>query len=280
VTTSRKILWHYTDTAGFHGIIRSNRLRLGDARFLNDRTERQYGISIVMQVIADELKRGQDHFLAFTAHYLKRRETHAVHVCSFSEVSNSISQWQRYGADGYGYCLGFSPASLRRLKTTELQLKRVVYKPRRQRELVRTRLETFREAFRIAAEDRDESMPMDVLLGTSAALAAMVLDGIALELKDSSFSDEREWRLIHRTLSDAKRTGISQDVEFTPRGHFVKPFIEIALPKGPKGRSPLAAVVCGPRSDGSLAVETASYFLRATGHAVEASWSELQKVWR
>src|ERR1044071_9100975 len=78
VTTSRKMLWHYTDAAGFHGIVRTNCLRLGDARFLNDRTERQYGISVVMQVIADELRKGQDHFLAVTAHYLKRRETHAV----------------------------------------------------------------------------------------------------------------------------------------------------------------------------------------------------------
>src|SRR5437762_12104373 len=118
MSTSRKVLYHYTDTVGFHGIVWNNRLRLGDARFLNDRTERQYGMALLIAEIAEELKAGQDHFLAVTAHYLRKNE-HRVHLCSLSEVSESISQWQRYGADGYGYCLGFSAALLRKLETSE-----------------------------------------------------------------------------------------------------------------------------------------------------------------
>lgn len=280
MVASRKLLWHYTDAAGFHGIVRSNRLRLGDAQFLNDRTERQYGIAIVMEVIADHLRQSQDHFLAITAYHLRRRETRTVHVCSFSEVPNSISQWQRYGADGYGYCLGFLPPVLKRLSSTDLQLQRVEYNPARQRKLVRSTLETLREAFRIASTSRDDSMPMEILISTSAVVAAIVFESLALRLKDSSFSDEREWRLIHTAPADGKQKPIAQGLEFAARGHFVKPFVEIETSRGSKHRSSLAAVVCGPRLDGSLSVATASYFLRATGHAIDATWSELHKVWR
>lgn len=279
MSPSRKILWHYTDTAGFHGIVRNNRLRLGDARFLNDRTEREYGIKLVISTIAEHLKEGQDHFLAMTGHFLQRNE-HRVHVCSFSEVPDSISQWQRYGADGYGYCLGFSAALLRKLETTELTLCRVEYKPNRQREMVQQRLHLLREGYRLAAARRESDMPEHILIGTSAALAAVVLDSIALQLKDPSFADEREWRLIHRALRPIKSDDGAQPLDFAPRGYFVKPFIEVELTLRRRARSPLTSVACGPRVDGDLAVSTATYFLRATGHAIDAEWSPLHRTWR
>lgn len=275
-------LWHYTDANGFYGIVQSGNLRLGDARFLNDRTEREYGIGIVMRVIAEELQASekQHDFLTLTTHYLQRSEAYTIHVCSFSEVSNSISQWQRYGADGYGYCLGFTRSALRRLKTSDLRLRRVIYNQKKQLEMVRTSVRTFRDAFRIASDERDTSLPRDILLGTSAALSAHVLEGLALELKDASFKDEREWRLIHRVLTRSEPKPTAPNVQFGPRGNLVKPFIEVALTRGKTRTAPIAAVVCGPRSDGGLSAATASYFLKATGHSVTASWSELHKVWR
>lgn len=280
VVASSKTLWHYTDVTGFRGIIHSHHLRLGDARFLNDRTEREYGVSIIKHLIAHELQQGQDHFLALTAHYLMKPDAHTIHLCSFSEVPSSLSQWQRYGADGYGYCLGFAATALRRIQTPDLQLKRVIYKPAQQLKLARVRLQTLREAFRLALQNRNDPPPPELLLGTSSALAAIVLESIAMEFKDPSFSDEREWRLIHRALTREKLTTISGGLDFTPRGYVVKPYIHVELPRSPKKRSPLTHVICGPRLDGSLATATASYFLAATGCDAEASWSELHKIWR
>lgn len=275
-------LWHYTDAAGLHGIVRSNSLRLGDARFLNDRTEREYGIGVVMRVIAEEMQNDGDyhHLLAITAHYLKQRDTYTIHVCSFSELPNSISQWQRYGADGYGYCLGFASTALKRLQSRDLKLKRIIYNHKRQREAVRQQIRTLCEAFRIAHDTREESMPAEILLGTSAALSALVLEGLALELKDSSFADEREWRLIQRTPTKSGEIACLPDIQFAARGMYVKPFVDVALPSGAKRRAPLLSLICGPRLDGSLAIASASYFLRACGRDFDASWSDLHKVWR
>lgn len=276
-----RTLWHYTDAAGLYGIISSGRIRLGDARFLNDRTEREYGIKLITEVLVDELQSGGDDkpFLAFTAKYLRDRAAYTVHVCSFSEVAITISQWQRYGADGYGYCLGFALPALRRLQNTSVRLRKVVYRPRRQREIVRTRIRTLREAYRMASEGRDESMPEHILLGTSAVLSAAALDGLALELKDPSFSDEREWRLIHRRLSHGVSAGATPSIKFAARGNVVKPFVELEL-SHPKAGPFLTDLVCGPRLDGELAIATAAYFLRSVGHTIEPSWSELHRVWR
>jgi len=282
MSRAQRTLWHYTDAAGLHGIITSGRIRLGDARFLNDRTEREYGVSLITEVLADELQSGDEgkHFLAFTAKYMRDRATRAVHVCSFSEVPTTISQWQRYGADGYGYCLGFSHASLRRLQNSSVELRKVIYRPSRQREIVRTRLRTLRAAYEHASKNREESMPEYILVGTSAALSAAYLDGLALELKDPSFSDEREWRLIHRRLREGTATADAEpEIRFTARGNIVKPFVELEL-RPPKLRPALSDVVCGPRLDGELAVATTACFLRSAGHMVEPTWSELHKVWR
>jgi len=67
-----KLLYHYTDTVGFQGIVREQCLWATDYRFLNDRTEMQHGEDAVKEV-AKELSndetlaaRGESRLCAHT----------------------------------------------------------------------------------------------------------------------------------------------------------------------------------------------------------------------
>jgi hypothetical protein len=106
-------LWHYTDVNGLWGITTSSQLRFGDARFLNDRTERTYGERLLEQVLEQEVASDPDRVVAKFRNLLRSlRWPDRLYVCSFSGTAESLSQWQRYGADGAGYCLGFDGALL------------------------------------------------------------------------------------------------------------------------------------------------------------------------
>lgn len=103
-------LWHYTDVAGLSGILSSSTLHLGDARCLNDRTERSYGVTVVEQALKTAIAEGDETGLlarvdGYMDHDLSRTD---LYLCSFSATSESLSQWQRYGADCRGYCIGFN----------------------------------------------------------------------------------------------------------------------------------------------------------------------------
>jgi len=134
------VLWHYTDAAGFMGIGMSGMLRFGNSQFLNDETERDYGWRVIDNVIDEQIAEGGPAAIFFT---LVRQLTGPIQlsretfVCSFSEHHESISQWQRYGANGHGYCIGFDVAQLLRAADFEhVFLRRLIYSPVEQRAAV------------------------------------------------------------------------------------------------------------------------------------------------
>ena len=148
-----------------------------------------------------------------------------LYLCSLTEEPDSISQWQRYGADGYGYCPGFQ--SVRLAFDRPVSLVKMVYEPSRQKQLVAKQIHQFVRALlsgrydpllrRISAKKRNAH---------TAALLAMSVEPLALRLKNPKFRDEREWRLIVTT--DAKET-INENVEFTARHHYPKPYLPMRL---------------------------------------------------
>lgn len=60
------LLWHYTDVAGFFGIVNSGRLRVGQIEYLNDVTERTYGRTVVSRALADGIAEIPASFLRFS----------------------------------------------------------------------------------------------------------------------------------------------------------------------------------------------------------------------
>src|SRR5437762_1595309 len=121
------VLYHYTDSAGLFGLVTSGNLRLGDARFLNDSTEFVHGINIAREVVTEALKETDgEKILERTRHYLSPEFVfRQLYVFSLSETAESISQWQRYGADGYGYCIGFNRKRLQEMYSDRATLRQI-----------------------------------------------------------------------------------------------------------------------------------------------------------
>jgi hypothetical protein len=202
-----EILWHYTDAAGLFGIVSSARLRFGDARFLNDRRERTYGERL-MNEIFDELIRGDESgpIARFRRLVGVLRLPERLYICSFSATEASISQWQRYGADGNGYCIGFARKQLDELLDKEY-VSRVdmLYNEADQRELMQVAIE--QGANRLLRHETSADRSYYGFLDTNT-----LLDSVILQMKSRHFDDEQEWRYVFRSRDD--ESDVTDETQF------------------------------------------------------------------
>jgi hypothetical protein len=109
-------IYHYTNSAGFLGIVTRNQLWATDYTFLNDPSEHTYGHNIVKQVIL-ELKEKPEYKVL--AEIYKGRFEHDIiaetfgrsyYIVSFTENNDSEKHWKEYGNNGNGFAVEFSPS--------------------------------------------------------------------------------------------------------------------------------------------------------------------------
>ena len=124
-------------------------------------------------------------------------------------------------------------------------------------------------------ESREEAGTVMLL---SRALAMLHSSELALMFKNPHFSDEEEWRLI--LLLNESNDPLLQRINFSQRGDFVKPCIDLAVVETNMARMPIVRVICGPKLNAHLAESSAEYFLQARGYKVRATASELARTWR
>jgi hypothetical protein len=280
-------LWHYTDTAGATGIIREGVLRFGDAAFLNDRTERWYGRNLVAEVLAGEAPIAWEMFgrhrpsigtiLRVAADFAREAPlSSTLFLCSFSETPQSISQWQRYAADGHGYCLGFDAKALSRSGSGALV--KMAYRRSRQIDIISRQIAKLVRAYLEGAFSLRSGLSTGERTAAAAMRIVLELEPVTLELKNPTFEDEKEWRLIREFgIADAELS-----LEFAIRGAYPKPFLPISFGTDAVATPlPLRQVVCGPRLDEELAIPAMQQLLRASGypHAL-VTISELRRTWR
>jgi hypothetical protein len=277
------VLWHYTDVHGALGIVQSGVLRFADARFMNDRTERSYGPDVALQALLDYAEVfegmyvGRDYIpplLSYLVEHIKARSFRSrLYLCSLSETPNSISQWQRYGAEGQGYCLGFSTAMLKKLKG--IRLIKMSYAPTRQKSMVAYRVQQLLKLY--GAERQRWSSAM---LNQAATTIFDGLEPTLLRIKNPQFADEREWRLIFR---DEHPPNAARRVSFVARGAYPKPFISVELKRqgSNENKLPLVKIMCGPKLDHELATLSARHVLDDYGYRdVLIEVSPLRESWR
>lgn len=197
----------------------------------------------------------------------------------------SISQWQRYGADGFGYCLGIDAKKLLGLDDfTNVWLRRLVYVPDQQNALVERVLTSFRRylwPYVSYLSKEDVQLATNTRTGMPDVRDHLVLDlsSLALVLKNPHFQDESEWRLIF--LAPRSHWSIRNMIGFTERSNILKPHIDIAVRNLERGdRLPITEIVCGPRLDQALARLSVEQLLEVNEHTVTMIHpSQLSGVW-
>jgi hypothetical protein len=245
-TSPPAALYHYTTQSGLLGIVTSKSLWATSVHRLADSTEysgaRQLGRARIAQAVASDtelaqhLRQGLDSIAGLY-----------IYVCSFSEEGDLLSQWRAYGGVGGGASLGFDPIDLRAIAARQgFTLMKCIYGDGKALPLIDGLIQDAIEARRLG-------IPLDKIAQDFGGWFRQ----IAPAIKDRSFWEEREWRLVSfpKSFDDPRIRHREGDT-------LIKPFFEFDLLAG-GGRLTLVDAYAGPtRHDQTLAVTTIGNFLR------------------
>ena len=176
------------------GIITERCIWASKIHYLNDSEEFSMALDLAGRELKKRLEAEREGYIRFRLEdfldQIRTIENVNVCVCSFSERDDSLSQWRAYSEEGAGFSLGFSSEKLGRVAAnSDFSLQRCVYCPHDQRTEINKLIDD------ILAAPRDDS----ILLNFWEPMAML-----APLIKNNSFEDEKEWRLISRPISVTK----------------------------------------------------------------------------
>lgn len=199
------VLYHYTSRAGYLQILQSKSLWASDLRFANDSAELAHGIGFIRQAIIgrrDAAEQSTAKFLSGLLAIVDALDLPAVYAVSFCAEGDQLSQWRGYGSGG-GFAVGFPTASTQTLQflanTNGFVWVEVAYDDRDKivaSEALIDELLERRERLRSGQSGPDAGEAESL-----AVINAMVL--LAGMMKDSSFREEKEWRLCTLPRGDS-----------------------------------------------------------------------------
>ena len=219
--TPPDILYHYTNQAGFLGIVTDKEIWATQTQYLNDRQEFLYAVGRVRQHIQGLLESGKydenDVFLLRDMHAdVEEHSGLNVCVCSFSQGPESLAQWRAYGGDS-GFAIGFAGKFLTEVaRRNETYLAPCIYDPSKQDEIISALVNEVLEENRERANNGRE-----VYLPKGGNLYAY-LNRFAPVLKDKAFALEKEWRIISTPVPFSR-------MEFRQGRSMLTPFYRLPL---------------------------------------------------
>lgn len=266
------LLFHYTTPAGLIGIIESNSLWATDAYYLNDVAELSGGVrrareqlSQMRDAAASTTRARIDHIL-HAIRDIGTPKTMSVFVASLSARHDLLSQWRAYCRGG-GFAIGFPADQLEKAASNQrFVLRQCIYADTdHDAEIRRVIDQTLADWLKapplpLESDNRRHEVPLHFaweLIRTSSCL------------KDDSFSEEREWRVV-------LHPGGHYDPEtrfFRAQGGLVVPYTKLILPDSTDfwGKT---HIVVGPCRN-MEASKASAYDLvrRHKGHAIALSTS-------
>ncbi|WP_313387289.1 DUF2971 domain-containing protein [Rhodospirillum rubrum] len=164
----------------------------------------------------------------------------------FSSGGDILSQWRAYADDGQGVAIGFDPVSFgldlrpghqSRDEKSAIGLCPVVYDRDQQIQLINEKIK------KLIDDNSDNDMDQ------KCAECAEMLLSIGTSFKNNAFSEEKEWRIIHRPvrLLEGKFEGNIADIQYRASAKSVIPYIPFSfnLRKTP----PILEIILGPKND-------------------------------
>jgi hypothetical protein len=243
VHASPHTLFHYTDSIGLSGILRTQELWATHVYYVNDTQEFRYARALILDVIKERISKADQAQSAELSKLLTSFSEHAQimeslwdpYIVCFCESDSLLSQWRAYAGQGQGFAIGFSPDRLKsRLAelataTTSAKLFKVIYEPKEQRQFVHLAIDTILEAFRNhSAQDVLDWHPM-------------VFSEMAFSFKHPAFKEELEWRVVFMPRD-------ANEVDVRTSGGKLVPYAKIPICESGKN-PPYTSIVHGPTLD-------------------------------
>lgn len=302
-------LWHYTSYAALQGIVSSKKIWATEYRFLNDREEFLHAKELARKLVEEEpeytgqvfparemLRKAVD--IAFNTGYL-HEERLRIMVASFSEEEDQLSQWRGYADNSRGVSIGldlrdirppsdigsavtFAPCVYTQVdKSALLKAAFAHYRNGLQEwwdSIVNAALKTQGEGGGAGPQfiqqliSEHEAEQRKVIARCHTNLVFDLLRTAPL-LKNESFSEEKEWRLV--LPLEPIRLPTNRPLEFRPARDTLVPYIAYPLNK-PNQEGPIFCngLILGPGSHPSAAIG-ANLFLQKHGIPVLARPSNI-----
>lgn len=216
-------LYHYSNQSGFLGIIKSSEIWASKIHYLNDSNEYQLALSLARDLLRSKLGQVEmSDWIKVECLLDNIRQIEQLNVCvvSLTEKRDLLSQWRAYGGCAGGVCLGFSSENLRKMASRQnFILARCIYSKEKQRELVAKLIEEcLVKDFNTTKTRIDPINPRTIQVLATGGEFAEKLAVIAPMLKDSSFEEEGEWRLVSKSGISANafdfRPGLSNLIPY------------------------------------------------------------------
>lgn len=220
------IFYHYTDQAGFLGIVGGLEIWATKIQYLNDRREYKVAESLAFKAL-DQIMRFQ---VSSEAQSLINRMKESFEIFKFnntcifslSEKPDLLSQWRGYSSGMSGYSVGFNESSIQSLVDNskgEVRFEKCIYDGHQQVILVSEIIEKY------ITIDRRSTIPNVTPSGIlfDERVFSNEFSLLSSYLKDRSFSEEKEWRII--ALRDF------EFIDFRPGRSSLIPFTKLKIEK-------------------------------------------------
>ena len=245
-TPAPPVLYHYTTQAGLLGILRSNCIWATAAHYLNDSSEYAYGLQLITDGLSEASKQAISEREAANLSAIAQSLSPFLGVCVASLTSHGdlLSQWRAYAGNSGGFALGIRSQYLRKVAHTQgFYLVRCIYTHKNQQQAIGEVIKEFRA--------RMKSSPNWGPNDQGGCVAAAMR--LAVMLKDRSFAEEREWRLISMPK-------MISELDFRQGTSMLVPFFKFALEDDTDAY--LDSVRVGPTPHRELAVNSVRMLLR------------------
>lgn len=221
-------LYHYTDLNALIGIVSKKELWLTNQYFLNDRDEYKIGIRLIQDVFLEQKKKYLNNkkasiFLNTLDSAIELISRSNVFTISFSEEQDLLSQWRGYANNCKGVSIDF--LSLKDFIESGIQLLPCIYDVEEHREYINYIFDsTMYILFSTKEENKtdsnnfkDEEKPYRDSINKAGSHFIKSGNVACSIIKNSSFKEEKEWRLIEFKDSE---------IYYRDKSHFILPFIK------------------------------------------------------
>jgi Protein of unknown function (DUF2971) len=247
-------LHHYTNQAGLLGIFQSGELWATKIQYMNDATEFEYAIGAaktelwkryssihfsVKNWLPDSMEKRQCDLLQWMTNHIDAISEANICSVSFCVDSDLLSQWRGYAGLGVGYSIGFyGSALLEIVQNNACVLTKCIYERELQTQIINELIDGALESAKVRWDNK--SSTDDTHLAVGAAFERAILEYGAF-FKDTSFSEEQEWRII----TSPKHYN---DVGFRFREgkSMLTPYFALKIHSGMSWTNKIASVTVGP----------------------------------
>lgn len=262
-----RILYHYTSQVGLIGILRKREIWASKIHYLNDSKEFSLALDLARHALKTRASRESSqreiNRLEVLLDEIDSIRAVNICVCSFSEVGDSLSQWRGYTGGGAGFSLGFSTQWLLHFASNAgFSLYPCVYNPEHQEFLINELItQTLVTNFNMTPGYLHPNQPRTFVVLPMRGDFAQRLTQLAPLIKDASFLDEKEWRLISNPISSLR-------LDHRPGESMITPFFRLVI-GNEKEFDCLEEIVVGPTPHPELSkgsVESVWYSAQVSKH--------------